>query len=100
MRSWDEVGACMSERVMRIGPSIMTADFLRLGEQIAAAEAAGVDYFHLDVMDGCYVPNISFGFPVVEAIRSATRLPLDVHLMIAEPERYVERFVDSGADTV
>jgi ribulose-phosphate 3-epimerase len=83
-----------------IGPSIMTADFLRLGEQVAAAEQAGVDFIHLDVMDGRFVPNISFGFPVVEAMRSATKLPVDVHLMIVEPERYVEQFVAAGADVV
>lgn len=83
-----------------IGPSIMTADWLKLGEQIATVEAAGVDFIHLDVMDGRFVPNISFGFPVLEAVRPATRLPIDVHLMIAQPERYVERFVEAGADVV
>jgi ribulose-phosphate 3-epimerase len=83
-----------------IGPSIMTADLLRLGDEIAAAESAGVDYIHLDVMDGRFVPNISFGLPIAEAIRKATRLPIDVHLMIVEPEKYVERFVEAGADTV
>ena len=83
-----------------IGPSILTADFLHLGDQIAAAEQAGVDFIHLDIMDGRFVPNISFGFPVVEAVRRATNLPLDVHLMIEEPERYVSSFVDAGADTV
>ena len=90
----------MSGRRVRIGPSILTADFLRLGEQVAEAEAAGVDFIHLDVMDGRFVPNISFGLPLVEAVRGATRLPLDVHLMIAEPERYAERFVAAGADLV
>jgi ribulose-phosphate 3-epimerase len=83
-----------------IGPSIITADLLRLGDEIAAAEAAGVDYIHLDVMDGRFVPNISFGLPIAEAVRKATRLPLDVHLMIVEPEKYVERFVEAGADVV
>lgn len=83
-----------------IGPSILTADWLHLGDQIAGAEAAGVDFIHLDIMDGRFVPNISFGFPVVEAVRTATRLPLDVHLMIVEPERYLERFIAAGADIV
>jgi ribulose-phosphate 3-epimerase len=83
-----------------IGPSIMTADLLRLGDEIAAVESAGVDYIHLDVMDGRFVPNISFGLPVAEAVRKASKLPLDVHLMIVEPEQYVERFVEAGADVV
>jgi ribulose-phosphate 3-epimerase len=85
---------------VRIGPSILTADFLRLGEQIVEAEAAGVDFIHLDVMDGRFVPNLSFGLPVVAAIRRATKLPLDVHLMIVHPEDYAVRFVEAGADLV
>jgi ribulose-phosphate 3-epimerase len=88
----------LSSRAIRIGPSILTADFLVLGQQLAAAEGAGVDFIHLDIMDGRFVPNISFGFVVVEAVRRATALPLDVHLMIAEPERYVDDFIDAGAD--
>ncbi|MFL5760478.1 MAG: ribulose-phosphate 3-epimerase [Thermomicrobiales bacterium] len=83
-----------------IGPSILTADFLHLGNDIVAAEEAGVDYIHLDVMDGRFVPNISFGLPIANAVRRATKLPLDVHLMIVEPELYVERFVEAGADVV
>jgi ribulose-phosphate 3-epimerase len=90
----------VERRVVRLGSSILTADFLRLGDEIAAAEDAGVDFIHLDVMDGRFVPNITLGLPVVEAIRSATRLPIDVHLMIVEPERYAERFVEAGADLV
>ncbi len=90
----------MDRRDIRIGPSIMTADLLHLGEQISAAETAGVDFIHLDVMDGHFVPNLSFGFPILEAIRGHTSLPIDVHLMIDEPERYVERYVASGADLV
>jgi ribulose-phosphate 3-epimerase len=89
-----------SRRAVRIGPSILAADFRRLGEQIAEAEAAGADFVHVDVMDGRFVPNISVGLPVVEAVRAATRLPVDVHLMIVEPERYVERFAAAGADSV
>jgi ribulose-phosphate 3-epimerase len=78
----------------------MTADLLNLGAQIAAAEAAGVDFIHLDVMDGRFVPNISFGMPVCAALRSATSLPLDAHLMIEQPENYVEAFRDAGADRI
>ena len=90
----------MAARRVRIGPSILAADFLRLGEQIAEAEAAGADFVHVDVMDGRFVPNISIGLPVLEAVRRATKLPVDVHLMIAEPERYAARFVAAGADLV
>ena len=90
----------MERRGVRIGPSIMTANWLALGDEIARAEAAGVDFIHLDVMDGRFVPNLSFGFPMIEAIRTATKLPLDVHLMIDQPERYAERFVEAGADIV
>jgi ribulose-phosphate 3-epimerase len=86
--------------MVKLGPSILTADLLRLGDQIAAAEAAGVDFIHLDVMDGRFVPNISFGLPIAEAIRGATKLPVDVHLMIVEPERYAVRFAEAGADFV
>ncbi|MDF3040522.1 MAG: ribulose-phosphate 3-epimerase [Thermomicrobiales bacterium] len=83
-----------------IGPSILSADFRRLGEQIAEVEAAGADFIHFDVMDGVFVPNISIGFPIVEAVEAATNLPIDVHLMIVEPGRWVERFAAAGADTI
>ncbi|MEN2981841.1 MAG: ribulose-phosphate 3-epimerase [Thermus sp.] len=83
---------------MRFAVSILTADFSRLGEQIAEAEAAGVDWIHLDVMDGVFVPNLTFGPLLVEAVRQATSLPLDVHLMIVQPERYLEDFARAGAD--
>ncbi len=85
---------------MKLAPSILTADWLRLGEEIRAAEEAGVDYIHLDVMDGRFVPNISFGPLVVEAVRRVTNLPLDVHLMIVEPDRFVEEFAAAGATII
>jgi len=80
-----------------ISSSILSADFTRLGEQIAEAEAAGVDWLHVDVMDGHFVPNITMGPFIVEWCRKATKLPLDVHLMIEEPERYIEPFAKAGA---
>lgn len=87
-------------RNITIGPSILTADLLRLGEEIARTEEAGVDFIHLDVMDGRFVPNISFGPLICGAVRRATSLPLDVHLMIEEPERYIEEFAAAGADRI
>jgi ribulose-phosphate 3-epimerase len=83
-----------------VAPSILSADFVRLGEEIAAVEKAGADWLHVDVMDGRFVPNITIGPPVVKAIRKITKLPLDVHLMIVEPERYVDAFAEAGADTI
>jgi ribulose-phosphate 3-epimerase len=83
-----------------IAPSILSADFGRLAEEVRAVEAAGADWIHVDVMDGRFVPNITIGPVVVKAARKATALPLDVHLMIVEPERYVEAFVREGATTV
>jgi ribulose-phosphate 3-epimerase len=87
-------------RAVKIAPSILSADFARLGSQVAEAEAAGGDWIHVDVMDGRFVPNITIGPLVVEAVKRSTHLPLDVHLMIVEPERYVESFVAAGADRV
>src|SRR5499426_555961 len=81
-----------------LAPSVLSADFARLGEEIAAATAGGARMLHLDVMDGHFVPNLTIGPPVVESIRAVTRLHLDVHLMIENPERYVEAFVRAGAD--
>jgi len=83
-----------------IAPSILAANFARLGDDIQAVERAGVRMIHVDVMDGHFVPNISIGVPVVASLRKATRLLLDVHLMIENPERYVEPFAKAGADTL
>ncbi len=85
-------------RRVKIAPSILSADFARLGEQVRDAEAAGADYIHIDVMDGHFVPNITVGPLVVESLRPVTTLPLDVHLMITQPERYIPDFVRAGAD--
>lgn len=87
-------------KTVRIAPSILAADFTRLGQQIGDAEAAGADRIHIDVMDGCFVPNITMGPLVVEAARRATQIPLDVHLMIVEPEKYIEAFAKAGADII
>jgi ribulose-phosphate 3-epimerase len=84
----------------KLAPSILSADFMRLGEEIRAAEAAGADLLHLDVMDGHFVPNITFGPAVVEALRKITRLPLDVHLMITDPDKYAPEFAKAGADYI
>ncbi|MGA2270617.1 MAG: ribulose-phosphate 3-epimerase [Bryobacteraceae bacterium] len=86
--------------MVEIIPSILSADFARLGEEIARVERAGATILHLDVMDGHFVPNITVGPPVVESVRKTTRLHLDVHLMIENPERYVAAFVEAGADSV
>jgi len=83
---------------IKIAPSILSADFARLGAQVAEADAGGGDYIHLDVMDGHFVPNITIGPLVVKAVRQATRRPLDVHLMIEKPERYLPDFAAAGAD--
>ncbi len=85
---------------VRIAPSILAADFTRLGEQIIEADAAGADYIHIDVMDGRFVPNISMGPMVVETARRVTQLPLDVHLMIVEPEQHIDAFARAGANII
>ncbi len=90
----------MTARRVYLAPSVLSADFARLGEQVRELEEGGADFVHIDVMDGHFVPNLTIGFPVLEAIRGLTALPLDVHLMIAKPERYAERFVQAGADIV
>ena len=85
---------------IKISPSILSADFTRLAEQVREAEEAGVDYIHVDVMDGHFVPNITIGPMIVKALRSVTKLPLDVHLMIENPELYIEDFSKAGADII
>ncbi len=82
----------------KISPSILSADFTRLGDEIKAVEKAGADYIHIDVMDGNFVPNITIGPMIVAAAKRVTDLPLDVHLMIADPDRYIDEFADAGAD--
>ncbi len=83
---------------MKIVPSILAADYWRLGEQVADAERGGAERFHIDVMDGAFVPNFSLGIPIVEAMRRGTNLPLEIHLMIERPERYTEAFIQAGGD--
>ena len=83
-----------------LSPSILASDFAILGEQMKQVEAGGNDYFHFDVMDGMFVPNISFGIPVLVSVRSITKKPLDVHLMVESPERYIDKFADAGADII
>ena len=87
-------------RSLMIAPSILSADFTRLGDEIRAVEAAGADVIHVDVMDGHFVPNITIGPLVVRAVRAVTDLPVDVHLMITDPDRYLKDFIDAGADWV
>jgi ribulose-phosphate 3-epimerase len=89
-----------SGQAIRLAPSILAADFAHLGAEIAAVARGGADQIHVDVMDGHFVPNITIGVPVVRSLRQATSLPLDVHLMIMEPDRYLEAFVDAGANLV
>ncbi|MCK4690204.1 MAG: ribulose-phosphate 3-epimerase [Desulfuromonadales bacterium] len=89
-----------SSRQVKIAPSILSADFGRLGEQVAEVTKAGADYIHVDVMDGHFVPNITIGPLIIEAVRPVTRLPLDVHLMIENPDQYIPAFAKAGADII
>lgn len=86
--------------MLRIAPSLLSADFSRLGEEVKRAEEGGADLLHFDVMDGCFVPNITFGPLVVEALRDKTKLPFDVHLMIEKPDNYIEHFAKAGGDII
>jgi ribulose-phosphate 3-epimerase len=88
----------MSNTEKKISASILSADFGRLAEQIQEAEAAGVDWIHVDVMDGHFVPNLTIGLPVLRAVRKITKLPLDVHLMISNPHLYIKEYIEAGAD--
>jgi len=90
----------VKNKQIKLAPSILSADFARLGEQVVEATEAGADYIHIDVMDGHFVPNITIGAPVVASLRSWTHLPLDVHLMIERPERYIADFADCGASII
>lgn len=90
----------MSSATVRIAPSLLSVDFARLTEQLAMIEAGGADWLHIDVMDGCFVPNLTFGAKVIETCRRASRLPLDVHLMVVEPEKYLESFAGAGASVL
>ncbi len=85
---------------VRIAPSLLSVDFARLADQLAMCEAGGADWIHVDVMDGVFVPNLTFGAKVIETVKKLTRLPLDVHLMVVEPEKYFDSFVKAGADVL
>src|ERR1041384_7002717 len=89
----------MGMEAVKLAPSILAADVARLGQQVAEAEQAGADRIHIDVMDGHFVPNLSMGVPIVEWLRRVTRLPLEIHLMISDPDFFLDEFTDAGSDS-
>src|SRR6266436_2723984 len=89
----------MDKHAVKLAPSILAADFARLGQQVVAAEQAGADRIHVDIMDGHFVPNISMGAPIVQSLRRVTRLPLEIHMMISDPDFFLDEFVEAGADS-
>src|SRR5262250_2430825 len=92
--------AAMDTRIIKLAPSILSADFAYLGKQVVDAEQAGANRIHVDVMDGHFVPNLSMGAPIIKSLRRVTRLPLETHLMITDPDFFLEEFVEAGADSL